>query len=56
MSGETLSQMVERLMKDHGWDRYMAMRAASYYRDELTFTQLTIAIGYRLARIIGCWR
>ena len=54
--GESLSQMVNRLMHDHGWDRYMALRAAEYYRDEMTFTALCIALGRKKATQIGNMR
>ncbi|MFA5187363.1 MAG: hypothetical protein WC551_12865 [Patescibacteria group bacterium] len=53
---ESLTQMVKRLMKDHGWGRYMALRAAEYYRDELTWTQLNIALGHNKAMQIGNMR
>jgi len=53
---ETLSQMVQRLMNDHGWDRYTALRAAEYYAGDLTWTQLKIALGVRRATQIGNMR
>jgi hypothetical protein len=53
---ETMAQMVDRLMRDHGWDRWMAMRAAEYYQDEITWTQLHIALGAAKATQIGNMR
>ena len=37
---ETLTQMIQRLMRDHGWDRYTALIAAEYYRCERGFGSL----------------
>ena len=53
---ESLSMMIERLMRDHNWDRYMALRAAEYYKGEITWTQLKIALGTKQATQIANMR
>lgn len=53
---ETLSQMVDRLMRDHKWDRYTALCAAEYYTGTKTWMALRIAVGRAKADHIGNMR
>lgn len=53
---ESLSQMVDRLIKDHRWDRYTALCAAEYYLGHISFTQLVIRLGQESAQTIGDMR
>ena len=37
---ETLTQMTDRLAKDHGWNRYTALSAAEYYKGMIPIEEL----------------